>query len=239
LAHPEEGGQSVAETTDYRWVGQQAKADCCVAALAMITGHPYAQVRSFFPFVETDGMSYDEYAAYLRLFGYSVDSREQTYAHRLGSEPWPPAPFAPVHLCSITHRAGCKTRHGVVLFADGTVLDPQGPEPKQLSDYYQINRVVGITLNNSARRDLQEAEIFSALQEQRCYITRRKVKRSTYAILRAQQKKLHRSCLRASQFFVRHLCRWLAIDPARLFKERRQTGGGLAIGKDDTSAKRL
>jgi len=126
-----------------------------------------------------------------------------------------------------------------VLFADGTVLDPQGPEPKQLSDYYQINRVVGITLNNSARRDLQEAETLSALQEQRCYITRRKVKRSAYAILRAEQKKLLSICRSFRRSFVKHLCRWFDIDPARVFREWRRTGSGLTIDKDDTSAKRL
>jgi hypothetical protein len=216
VEHPEAEGQQTEQTIDYRWVGQQSGKDCGVAALAVVTGHSYAQVRSFYPYVETSGISLEECAAYLRLFGYCIDSRRDASAQRRSAEPWPPAPFAPVHLCIVTIRAKTSTRHWVVMLAEGAVLDSHHPKPGQLSDYHEVHLVVGIVPDCSARASLNEADKLRELQAKRCYITRCAKKRSLYSILRGELREYQDSYLSLWQGFVKHLCRWLDIDPVRV-----------------------
>lgn len=216
MEHQKERYCHVAEKTECRWVGQQSGKDCGVAALAMITGRSYTQVRSFFPYVETDGTSFEECAAYLYLVGYSVHPQEETSAHLRGAETLSPAPFAQVHLCNVTIREDSPTRHWVVMLADGAVLDSHRSEPGQLSNYFQVHRVFGIVPNTSAPADFTGADPLTEEQGKRCYITRRVVKRSPYAVLLQERKRLRREYLSVRQYFVKHLCRWLDIDLTRV-----------------------
>lgn len=124
-----------------KWVGQEDTHGCVLAALAMLTGQTYAEVKAGF----TDwsgGISliFDGFT-YLAEHGYAVAPKYIHY-HPLkeNRDPWPVAPFADVHLCEVlTSRA-----HAVVLLSNGTVLDPITPEPRKLSDYVKVNVIAGV-----------------------------------------------------------------------------------------------
>jgi hypothetical protein len=133
-----------------RWVGQEDPMGCFVAAMAMVAGKTYAEVKAetgecwrrggtFFPV--------DQYLSENRLVTARYWSHDQFRGHAENGawlcdkrDPWPPAPFAPVHLCEVRASAG----HWVVMLKDGTVLDPNVSEPRKLSDYSEVYLVIGV-----------------------------------------------------------------------------------------------
>lgn len=127
-----------------RWVWQEDEHGCGIACAAMLTGKPYQQVRdAFAPLLakrEVTDRAVEEYLiahgfSFQRLFGVSALTNEDR-------DPWPPAPFADLHLCVVSQCEGSDNPyccgHMVVLLADGTVLDPTVPQPKRLDDYRRV-----------------------------------------------------------------------------------------------------
>ena len=123
-------------------VRQKEANGCIVAALAMLTGKSYDEVRADHIFSglaeEAKGCSFREVEEY--LFRHGLAWQE---VYRCGppgntmKSVWPPEPWADAHICEVqTGQA-----HAVVLLRDGTVLDPLHDEPKRLTDYAQVYSV--------------------------------------------------------------------------------------------------
>ena len=130
-----------------RLVRQRQDNDCTVAAVAMATGQKYEAVMSsaifslVFAAGETPSLRHvDEYLiehgyAQQKLFRYTAGGRKLR-------SPWPPRPWAPIHICDVqTSRS-----HAVVMLVDGRVLDPLDDKPRVLSDYAEVNSVCGLFL---------------------------------------------------------------------------------------------
>lgn len=124
-----------------QWVAQEDSRGCVLASLAMLTGQTYAEVKAgFADWAGGISLLFDGFT-YLAEHGYAVAPKYIHY-HPLkkNRDPWPVEPFADVHLCEvITSQA-----HAVVLLRDGTVLDPNTPEPRRLTDYVKVNVIAGI-----------------------------------------------------------------------------------------------
>jgi hypothetical protein len=129
-----------------RWVPQSDPNGCCVAVLAMVTGHPYEQIKAFYgEDLGERGLSQHHIEHYLVEHGFTwarktkwlpyIDGRKQQQR-----EPWPAEPWADVHICEVV----TSQSHAVVMLADGTVLDPLTPEPKKLSDYKEVYYVAAV-----------------------------------------------------------------------------------------------
>src|SRR6185312_16558231 len=95
------------------------------AAVAMIVGKSYEEVaaastRNF----DNGVVQIEDWFDYLFEHGFT-SHRVYRVTHLRGvnreRDVWPPLPFAPLHLCSVTVPQGA---HAVVMQADGTVLDP-------------------------------------------------------------------------------------------------------------------
>ena len=138
-------------------VQQEHPYGCVIASLAMLAGKTYAEVLAEYPWVtERDGCDIDTVSFdFLWRHGFAW---QQVYPSRpeinrdpsadmgerralYGRKPWPPAPWAPAHLCQV--KTSIMT-HAVVMLADGSVLDPADPAPKRLSDYAGVHNVRGI-----------------------------------------------------------------------------------------------
>ena len=131
-------------------VRQEEPFGCAVAALAMVTGKSYAEVRAAFvghdfststSDIHTSGISHNSVDAYLSSQGYAV-RRECRYDQVLNRprEVWPVEPFTDVHICEVVTSAG----HSVVMLRDGTVLDPNRAEPRSLGDYAAVIYIAGV-----------------------------------------------------------------------------------------------
>jgi len=130
-----------------RWIGQEERWGCGCAAVAMITGQTYQQVKGF---VERDfeprGMTSGDWQLVLAELGYACQTihRVKQYPWMNGErDVWPPTPWADVHLCEVVIPGGAGT-HMVVMLADGSVLDPLTDQPKHLSDYEQVYQVAAV-----------------------------------------------------------------------------------------------
>lgn len=126
---------------------------CGIASLAMVTGQTYDEVRTWLLAHWPGGQGGDTPAEdwlvkrgiysgiadyYLGRHGYvwrKVYSGWQQH-------PWPPEPFAPVHLVMV--RQPSNNSHYVVMRADGVVLDPLADEPKTLAGWPAVDNVQGI-----------------------------------------------------------------------------------------------
>lgn len=135
---------------DIRWVQQEDPMGCWVAAMAMVTGKTYAEVKAETGRMAANGGHCWATDQYLAQNGFTIQRywRHDQFKGRVVGEawhndkrdPWPLAPFAPLHVCMVQTSTG----HMVVMLADGTVLDPATPEPKRLSDYTEVHKIVGI-----------------------------------------------------------------------------------------------
>lgn len=126
---------------EIHWVPQEDTNGCAVAALAMVTGKSYREVRDYFgiDFAER-GTHVGGIEQYLTDHGYAW-ARLCHYDHlSVERTPWPPEPFGDVHICQVVGSAS----HTVVMLGDGTVLDPLTPEPKRLSDYQAVHYVAAV-----------------------------------------------------------------------------------------------
>lgn len=119
---------------------------CGFAALAMLTGRTYAEVRDYFPeFIHRQGCSTASIDPYLgeagcaigRIYGTTAEYTDEGWVSRPKPD-WPIAPPAQVNLCHVKVYARSQVHHWVVLLGDGTVLDPETPEPRRLADYHEV-----------------------------------------------------------------------------------------------------
>ncbi len=132
------------------WVQQEDAQGCGVAALAMLTGQTYAAVKAEMdadPWVSeggerdwaTHGLTAHVLDRYLVARGYFL---RRIYGAWGIVEPWPPEPFAPLHFARVTQPSN--NGHFVVMDAAGRVLDPLRDGEFRLSDWVEVQNVVGI-----------------------------------------------------------------------------------------------
>ena len=136
-----------------RLVRQEHDWGCGVAALAMVTGQTYDEVWSWMlgnwvhavfagepaaDWLEHHGVTQYALDWYLGQHGFVWRRVYRAWV----SGAWPPEPFAPVHVAQVVQPSG--NAHFVVLTADGRVLDPMSDAPRSLSDWEQVNHVLGV-----------------------------------------------------------------------------------------------
>jgi hypothetical protein len=146
---------------DIKWVGQEDANGCCIAAVAMVTGSNYVDIRPLFvghynwPKIFIGDMDH-----VLNGLGYTVNRLyESIEAIKIASS-WPPQPFADVHLCCVLPLEQSPKPHMVVMQKDGTVLDPLGTGQKtKLGDYFRVFNVAAVSkkrFNMSGLRGVQK-----------------------------------------------------------------------------------
>ena len=128
-------------------VQQKETCGCTVAAIAMVIGKSYDEVRSASTRDfegKSGGVHIEDWFDYLFEHGF-VAHRMWKVTHLQGVNTprpcWPPKPFAPLHICSVRTPAG---EHAVVMLGDGTVLDPFTSDRDSLSCYESVSAVYGL-----------------------------------------------------------------------------------------------
>jgi hypothetical protein len=131
-------------------VRQEHDYGCGIASLAMVTGDTYDNVRGWLLANWPGGtQTPDEWLTkrgihkgiadyYLAAHGYVW----RTVYSGWKLAPWPPEPFAPVHLACVQQPSN--NSHYVVMRSDGAVLDPLDGEHKRLTDWPSVYNVQGI-----------------------------------------------------------------------------------------------
>lgn len=124
---------------------------CVVACLAMVTGQDYEAVARWlddhnWPFRE-GGLYAHQEEQFLDEHGYVVRRRAMNHyadgKNNVLRSPWPPAPFADVHLCTVAATED-GPHHLVVMLRDGAVLDPATTEPRMLASYHKVFNVAAV-----------------------------------------------------------------------------------------------
>jgi hypothetical protein len=129
-------------------VRQEDPWGCTVAALAMVLGTNYAELKAEIQRDHPDrdfqerGINYMDADQILTAKGYAT-ARVFRYFVSKPREEWPPAPFGAVHLCEV-RVTPTSPGHTVVMLADGSVLDPLTDEPRRLTDYDQVSNVAAV-----------------------------------------------------------------------------------------------
>lgn len=127
------------ETPPAELIRQREANDCGIAVCAMIAGLPYEVAREDFPQYDgSRGLGTVEVETYLSRLGYFW---KRTYVPLYEGGPWPPEPFAPIHVAFVGQPSG--NGHIVVMLEDGTVLDPLSDKPKRLADWEVTTCVIG------------------------------------------------------------------------------------------------
>lgn len=134
-------------------VPQEHAWGCGVATLAMVTGDTYDGVRRWIVgHWSAKVMGYENAGDWLTHRGVSGPVldwylAQHGYAWRRvysgwEPDPWPPEPFAPVHVAQVVQPSG--NTHFVAVTSAGTVLDPASTTPRLLTDWPKVNYVQGI-----------------------------------------------------------------------------------------------
>lgn len=127
------------------FVYQPEAMGCCIAAVAMIVGQPYFEVKQYLNVehdLTTRGTNLGVVADLLDHYGFAVQTRYRHQPRLEGDrQVWPCEPWADVHFCEVinTRAAG---QHAVVLLRDGRVLDPYWGV---LQGLHRYPRVVSMT----------------------------------------------------------------------------------------------
>ncbi len=128
-----------------RWIGQEDPNGCLVACAAMILGTDFAYMDATLRKAgvrnDAEGLAQNRLENWLAEQGFALQQVMIFGVENRRREPWPPLPWADLHLCNV-HVT--QNYHGVIMLADGTVLDPLGPEPRKLRDYRAVNSVAGV-----------------------------------------------------------------------------------------------
>jgi hypothetical protein len=134
-------------TQAVEYVAQKQRCGCTVASVAMVTGKCYDEVRAHCAIsvdFDKNGVQIEDWLDFLFFNGFTFH-RMYSVTHLQGvnrrRDTWPPAPFAPLHLCGVTTAANA---HAVVMLGDGRVLDPAWPGFHTLSDYVNTHLVLGL-----------------------------------------------------------------------------------------------
>ena len=153
--------------TSLRYVKQKTENDCGVAALAMACDLKYEQVANSLVVGDgngirvseamgEEGMNDDLVKAFLLFNGWSWQEATRNIWMK-GSfhprHPWPPQPFASVHICFVEATKGW---HYCVMDFDGSVRDPWKEERRSLghADFKRVASVLGLY---KIRRNYTEA----------------------------------------------------------------------------------
>lgn len=150
-----------------RWVRQEHSQGCGLATLAMLTGCTYEEIRAEHDALTNTAHRRDWNAEgthdgvlnqILAAHGYYVQTVYRAWhcitkdaeGNYLPSSEWavkpghvwPPEPFAPLHYVSAKQPSG--NRHYVVMLSDGRVLDPMREGYFRLTDWAELDNVVGV-----------------------------------------------------------------------------------------------
>lgn len=136
------------------YVAQPNGYGCAIACIAMIVGKTYDEMEAW---LLKQGLvrSRMEKGIYDRIWLEALDVHGFTYAQRYACnaftnqsprDPWPPEPFAPLHIACVEVATGMTGSHAVVMLADGSVLDPYDRSRNTLTHpgYRGVAQVVGI-----------------------------------------------------------------------------------------------
>lgn len=136
--------------SDVHLIRQKHEYGCGIAALAMVAGTSYESVHEWLLANWPGGtQAPDEWLVahgihkgiadfYLAAHGYMW----RTVYSGWRQIPWPPEPFAPIHLACVRQPSG--NSHYVVARDDGAVLDPLHDELRRLTDWPEVYNVQGI-----------------------------------------------------------------------------------------------
>lgn len=117
-----------------RLVRQKETYGCVTACIAMVRGCSYEEVAADLGPPDR-GFTHDVWQAYLNEYGFAT---QLVYRHdcvaRQNRSPWPIAPWANMHLCSVDAGRGMGS-HLVLVLHDGAVLDPARDAPARMEDY--------------------------------------------------------------------------------------------------------
>jgi hypothetical protein len=130
-------------------VFQEHDYGCGIASLAMVSGDAYGDVHAWLlanvkntqsaAWLTERGIHHGIVEFYLAQHGFVW----RTVYEGWGLDVWPPAPFAPIHVCSVVQPS--RNQHFVVMLDDGRVLDPlDGTLGLALMNWPKVNNVVGI-----------------------------------------------------------------------------------------------
>jgi hypothetical protein len=122
------------------------KNGCVIGCLAMVTGESFHAVkRGMLEYWQEEGqflgVSDEAFDEYLAQRGYATQYLRHEYTPKqMLRTPWPPAPWAPIHVCDVFDEG----RHAVVMLEDGRVLDPNDRKRSTLAQYHRVFAVCGI-----------------------------------------------------------------------------------------------
>ncbi len=132
-----------------RLVKQKQSHGCYIAALAMIAGLSYDEIKAHFNKsydFDKEGVTFFAADALLHKLGFAsariwqhdqLNKEERSY--------WPPSPWADVHLCEAVVDPK-KGAHAIIMLKDGKVLDPNFGELPSLRNphYVRVYSVAAI-----------------------------------------------------------------------------------------------
>lgn len=121
-------------------VKQTQPMGCYVAALAMLTDLSYDEVKARFSSdydFDKNGITHYASDAFLAEHGYALAYKwEHDQVRKTTRQPWPPEPWADVHLCEVVVDPK-KGAHAVIMLKDGRIYDPHfGELPNIRNSYY-------------------------------------------------------------------------------------------------------
>ena len=135
------------------WVGQEDAWGCGFAALAMLLGRTYEDMKGDLQErALSHGIDFNDMDERLIDAGYALQRRYQIRyteghgadRHKVFNEPWPPKPWAPLHYANVIVSPASPGAHYVVFDMSGHVYDPLTPDRKRLTDYHRVQNVTGI-----------------------------------------------------------------------------------------------
>lgn len=129
-------------------VQQKHSQGCLVAALAIVLGLEYDEALSILEPSGNEpdwrhGFTFVDFDNALVERGWAVARKFRWLRGNIERQPWPPAPWANVHLALV--RCTENTSHAVILLRDGTVMDPLASSPRKLTDYVSVDNVAALT----------------------------------------------------------------------------------------------
>lgn len=133
-----------------KFVIQPYKMGCGIAALAMVSGKTFEEVRVLMDLSHDwckggRGMTMYEVEQMLEPLGFSYQSRRLCQSRLGGTErkEWPGKPFAPLHIALVQNLPNTGG-HFVVWLEDGRVMDPWWGVIPNIGNYSMVMEVTGI-----------------------------------------------------------------------------------------------
>ena len=130
------------------YIKQRGEHDCGVAALAMAVGADYETIYEACRDRIEDDRGINELLLHEWLYRHGWAWQQIFRVHQLGGvnvvrETWPPAPWAPVHLCQVL---ATRDWHFAAMDETGRVFDPWDSSRISLNDpvYRKVSWVMGL-----------------------------------------------------------------------------------------------